>query len=186
MFERFTRAARETVIGAQEQALRLQHTGVGAEHLLLAVLAQPDTTGARALRSLGVVPADVTAQVAPRGALDEAALRALGIELAEVRRRVEEAFGRGVLDAEPHRTGWLRRQGLRRHVPFTRSAKKALESALREAVTLGHRYIGTEHLVLGLLADPHGAARQLLAATGVRPTQEEARAAVLRELDAAA
>lgn len=99
---------------------------------------------------------------------------------------MEEAFGQGVLDAEPHRSGWLGRHALRRHVPFTRSAKKALESALREAVTLGHRHIGTEHLVLGLLADPHGAPRKLLAATGVRPTQEEARTAVLRELDAAA
>ena len=186
MFERFTRAAREVVVGAREQAGRLQHDEIGTEHLLLSVLAQEDSTGARVLRSLGVVRADVVAHVPARGALDEAALRALGIELAEVRRRVESAFGEGALEARPHRSRWFGRGTARAFIPFDRNAKNALERALREAIELGHRHIGTEHIVLGLLADERGAARRLLATTGVRPTQDEARAAVLRELDTAA
>lgn len=185
MFERFTAAAREAVVGAQVQAVRLHHSEIGAEHLLLAVLAQPETPGARVLAALGVDTAAVTAQVPARGDLDEAALRALGIELAEVRRRVEATFGPGSLDAKP-RAGWFGLRGRLRHIPFTRAAKKALENALREAIALGHRYIGTEHLVLGLLADEHGVARALVARAGVSPTQDEVRAAVRRELDAAA
>jgi ATP-dependent Clp protease ATP-binding subunit ClpA len=186
MFERFTAAAREAVVGAQAQAVRLHHSEIGAEHLLLAVLAQPRTPGARVLASLGVDSATVVTQVPARGDLDEAALRALGIELAEVRRRVEATFGPGSLEAERGRTGWFRRRGRLRHIPFTRAAKRALENALREAIALGHRYIGTEHLVLGLLADEHGVARALITRAGVSPTQDEVRAAVRRELDAAA
>jgi ATP-dependent Clp protease ATP-binding subunit ClpA len=185
MFERFTAAAREAVVGAQAEAVRLHHSEIGAEHLLLAVLARPDTPGAHVLAGLDVDTAAVVAQVPARGDLDEAALRALGIELAEVRRRVEATFGPGSLDAE-RRNGWFGRRGRLRHVPFTRAAKKALESALREAIALGHRYIGTEHLVLGLLADEHGVVRALITRTGVSPTQDEVRAAVRRELDAAA
>lgn len=185
MFERFTAAAREAVVGAQAQAVRLHHSEIGAEHLLLAVLAQPETPGARVLAALGVDAAAITAQVPARDDLDEAALRGLGIELAEVRRRVEATFGPGSLDAE-RRTGWFGLRGRLRHIPFTRAAKKSLENSLREAIALGHRYIGTEHLVLGLLADEHGVARTLVTGAGVSPTQDEVRAAVRRELDAAA
>ncbi len=182
MFERFTTDAREVVVGAQEQARQLRHTEIGAEHLLLAVLDRPDSTGARVLRSFGADPGAVSAQVPGRDDLDEAALAALGIDLAEVRQRVEANFGPGSLDSPSRRRGWLRRDDRYQHIPFTRAAKKALESSLREAIALGHRHIGTEHIVLGLLADPHGVARQMLAATGVSPAQEEVRAAVLREL----
>lgn len=182
MFERFTTAARDAVVGAQQEAARLRHTEIGAEHLLLAVLAR-DTPGSRVLRTLGVDRAAVQAQVPGRDVADAAALRALGIDMDEVRRRVEDAFGPGSLTGEPARRGWFGRRRLR-HIPFTSAAKKALEHSLREAVGLGHRYIGTEHLVLGLLADDDGVARAVLARTGVTPTQEEVRAAVLRELAA--
>lgn len=180
MFERFTAAARQAVVDAQQQAALLRHTEIGAEHLLLAVL-ERDSPGARVLRELGADRAAVAAQVPARDVADAAALEAVGIDLAEVRRRVEDTFGPGSLGAEPVRRGWFRR-GRVRHIPFTRPAKKALESALREAIGLGHRHIGTEHLVLGLLAEPTGVARRILARTGVDPAQEEVRAAVLREL----
>lgn len=182
MFERFTADARHVVVDAQEQARRLRHTEIGAEHLLLAVLERSDDTGARVLRSLGVDPEAVSARVPGRDDLDGAALAALGIDLAEVRQRVEAAFGPGSLDSPPRRRGRFRRTDRYQHIPFTKGAKKALESSLREAVALGHRHIGTEHIVLGLLADPHGLARQILAATGVSPAQEEVRTAVRREL----
>jgi len=180
MFERFTDEARQAVIAAQQQAAALRHTRIGAEHLMLAVL-ERDTPGSRVLRGLGVDPAAVAAQVPAREVADAVALEAVGIDLAEVRRRVEETFGPGALGREPSRRGWFRR-GRLRHIPFTPAAKKTLESSLREAIGLGHRYIGTEHLVLGMLVEPSGVVRQILGRTGVSPTQEEVRAAVLREL----
>src|SRR5438132_5045188 len=66
------------------------------------------------------------------------ALVSLGISLDEVRLRVEEIIGRG----QDPPSG---------HVPFTPRSKKVLELSLREALTLGHNYIGTEHILLGLI-----------------------------------
>jgi hypothetical protein len=56
---------------------------------------------------------------------------------------------------------------VRGHIPFTANCKKALELALREALTLGHNYIGTEHILLGLRHTTDGRAAELLAARGV-------------------
>ncbi len=178
MFERFTAAARQAVVDAQQEAARLRHTEIGAEHLLLAVLTR-DSAGSRVLRELGVDHAAVAAAVPARDVQDADALRSLGIDLEAVRSRVEAAFGAGALAPSP-RTGWWRRS---RHVPFTGTAKRALENSLREALALRHRSIGTEHLVLGLLADPAGPARTILAGLGVTPPQEDVRAAVRTALD---
>ncbi len=80
-------------------------------------------------------------------------LESLGISLGEARDRVEEIAGRG--------------QGTPAgHIPFTPRAKKVLERALREALQLGHTYIGTEHLLLSLLAEGDGIAAQVLAGRG--------------------
>lgn len=57
------------------------------------------------------------------------------------------------------------------HIPFTPRAKKALELALREALQLGHNYIGTEHLLLGVLREQEGLAVQTLASLGVTCTR---------------
>ena len=65
------------------------------------------------------------------------------------------------------------------HTPFTKRAKKALDVAIREALRFGHNYIGTEHLLLGLLAEgsekDHGLARQALTEVGVtyQPARDE-------------
>ena len=80
-------------------------------------------------------------------------LRALDISLESVRRQVEEIIGRG--QAAP--TG---------HIPFTPRAKKVLELSLREALTLGHNYIGTEHILLGLIREGEGVAAQVLQKLG--------------------
>ena len=79
------------------------------------------------------------------------ALEAMGLSLDAVRHRVEEAAGRG---QEPTREG---------HIPFTAQAKKVLELSLREALQLGHTYIGTEHILLGLLREGEGVAARVLA-----------------------
>jgi ATP-dependent Clp protease ATP-binding subunit ClpC len=81
------------------------------------------------------------------------ALTAMGVELASVRGLVEEIVGRG--GTEP--AG---------HIPFTPRAKKALELSLRESMQLGHNYIGTEHILLGLLREGEGVAAQVLVRLG--------------------
>jgi prophage maintenance system killer protein len=81
------------------------------------------------------------------------ALESLGISLAEARDRVEEIAGRGQ-DAPAG------------HIPFTPPAKQVLERALREALQLGHTYIGTEHLLLSLLAEGDDITAQVLAGRG--------------------
>jgi len=81
------------------------------------------------------------------------ALESLGISLEVVRARVEEIIGRGQITASGH-------------IPFTPRAKKVLELSLREALQLGHNYIGTEHLLLGLLREGEGVAAQVLAGFG--------------------
>src|SRR6266542_131244 len=81
------------------------------------------------------------------------ALESLGISRMAVRSEVEEIIGQG--EAAP--TG---------HIPFTPRAKKVLEFALREALQLGHHYIGTEHILLGLIREGEGVAAQVLEKLG--------------------
>ncbi|MDP9341312.1 MAG: ATP-dependent Clp protease ATP-binding subunit [Actinomycetota bacterium] len=81
------------------------------------------------------------------------ALESLGISLEAVRQQVEEIIGQG--QAAP--TG---------HIPFTPRAKKVLELSLREALQLGHNYIGTEHILLGLIREGEGVAAQVLQKLG--------------------
>jgi ATP-dependent Clp protease ATP-binding subunit ClpC len=81
------------------------------------------------------------------------ALEGLGISLEAVRAQVEESIGQG----QRAPTG---------HIPFTPRAKKVLELSLREALQLGHNYMGTEHILLGLLREGEGVAAQVLAAVG--------------------
>jgi ATP-dependent Clp protease ATP-binding subunit ClpC len=81
------------------------------------------------------------------------ALDLLGISLAAVRQQVEEIIGRG-------------QQAPSGHIPFTPRAKKVLELSLREALQLGHNYIGTEHILLGLIREGKGVAAQVLVKLG--------------------
>ena len=81
------------------------------------------------------------------------ALTRLGVSLEAVRAQVEEIIGQG--QSAP--TG---------HIPFTPRAKKVLELSLREALELGHNYIGTEHILLGLLREGQGVGAQVLVKLG--------------------
>jgi ATP-dependent Clp protease ATP-binding subunit ClpA len=78
------------------------------------------------------------------------ALESLGISLEAVRAQVQEIIGQG-------------RTAPTGHIPFTPRAKKVLELSLREALQLGHNYVGTEHILLGLLREGGGVATQVLA-----------------------
>ena len=81
------------------------------------------------------------------------ALESLGISLEAVRSQVEEIIGQGG-------------QSPSGHIPFTPRAKKVLELSLREALQLGHNYIGTEHILLGLIREGEGVAAQVLVKLG--------------------
>ena len=81
------------------------------------------------------------------------ALEALGISLDAVRQQVEAIIGRG-------------QQAPSGHIPFTPRAKRVLELSLRESGQLGHNYIGTEHILLGLIREGEGVAAQVLVKLG--------------------
>jgi ATP-dependent Clp protease ATP-binding subunit ClpA len=159
MFERFTQPVREAVVAAQAEARALGHDWIGTEHLLLGIAAG-GTRAARVLAEAGATSEALHGALYEEigQPLDAGALATLGIDLEEVRRRVEASFGEGALER-----GRSRRSGF---VPFTKRAKKALELGLREAAVAGDREIGAEHLVLGLLRDPGTVAAAMLARTG--------------------
>jgi ATP-dependent Clp protease ATP-binding subunit ClpC len=125
MFERFSGQARQVMVSAQDEARELDHNYIGTEHLLLGLLAAPDS-------------------------LASSSLTALGYTHDEVQASVEAMIGRGKAPGGGH-------------IPFTPRAKKVLELSLREALQLKHNYIGTEHILLGLLREGEGVAAQILA-----------------------
>jgi hypothetical protein len=223
MFERFTGQARQVVVQAQHSARRFGHNYIGPEHLFLSLVAIDDPTSAL-LRDLGLTPERTEAEfsrltrskpVGPPGSkapapadlppgplagLDADALAAIGIDLDEVRTRIEATFGPGALSRAVPRdrrggiparrrllrrgrrgpghtgpdTGWVPARG---HIPFTPRAKKVLELSLREAVGLGDNYIGMEHIALALIRLHDGVIPQLLARLDVSP--DTIRAALL-------
>ncbi len=144
MLERFTQTARLVVGAAESHARAGTASEVRPEHLLMAVLEEPQSLAVRVLVGLGCPPDRVRSSLDRHRARyvdgldadDAEALRAIGIDLDEVVRRIDRNLG-GL--TEPH--------GRPR---FSRATKKALALALREAVALRHNYIGTEHLLLGL------------------------------------
>jgi ATP-dependent Clp protease ATP-binding subunit ClpA len=162
MFERFTKEARDTVVRAQYEAHRLGHEHIGTEHLLLGI-ATGEGRARDVLEARGVTAARLRAAIEgdTLPALDAGALATLGIDLDEVRRRVEASFGPGALERGGRRR---RRAGA---VPFCPRAKKALELALREALRLGDRHIGAEHVLLGVVRDEQTRAVRLLRDAGV-------------------
>ncbi|PPK98464.1 ATP-dependent Clp protease ATP-binding subunit ClpC [Kineococcus xinjiangensis] len=189
MFERFSSAARRAVVEAQEHARALHAPEVGAEHLLLAVASLGDPVAAAALADLGLDGATLREEVQALSRPDAAALRTLGIDPDDVRRRAEEAFGAGALDSPaptPARRGPLQRLFGRDggHIRFSGAAKEALENSLRECLALHHDAIRPEHLLLGLLSSGRTPVAHLVRQAGVDPAA--IRSAVLDRLRGAA
>ncbi len=91
----------------------------------------------------------------------------LGLRLEDVRREVEAIVGRG--------SGFVAVE-----IPFTPRVKRVLELSWDEARQLGHNYIGSEHLLLGIVREGEGVAGQVLEKFGIKP--DKVRAAVLRHL----
>lgn len=144
MFERFTKSARLVVEDAMIDAQRLGSREVRPEHLFAALVADDDSAAVRSLVAMGPSVREWRAALAGLrsrfadglDAGDAEALAVLGIDLSDVARRLDPG-------PQPRR---------RKRPRFARSAKKALELSLREALRLGDGYIGSEHLLLGLVA----------------------------------
>lgn len=204
MFERFTHAARDAVVGAQQQARDLDQSPIGTQHTLLALLADPAGATAVALKGYGVDAKFVRAEVIRRAgartgpavpspatmdAEDAAALKAIGIDLDAVRKAIEENFGPGALrlprEVTPKRRNPLSRfygkSGSTGHIPFSPRNKKVLELSLREAIRLKHNFIAPEHIMLGLLREGNGLGVQILADAGV--DFDKLRTDIARSLD---
>lgn len=161
MFERFAAAARDAVVGAQQAARDLGTGSIDTVCLLVALARSEDPVGAL-LAEHGSDPETLVRLATTDDDLDGEALTALGIDLATVRERAEQTFGSGALDRDRGRP----RSG---HLPFDRQAKKTLEIALREAVRLGDREIGTAHLLLALVRLDDTTGHRLLLRTGADP-----------------
>jgi ATP-dependent Clp protease ATP-binding subunit ClpA len=185
MFERFTKAAREAVVGAQEEARLLGHETIGTEHTLLSLVSGENSTVREALRGAAgevdesyvreaiirhVGDRSETTAIADRDAEDAAALKSIGIDLDAVRAAIEENFGAGALHLTrpaPRKKGILGRFTSTGHRPFSARNKKVLELSLREAIRLKHNFIAPEHIALGILREGQGLAMLILAERGV-------------------
>ncbi|WP_330298910.1 Clp protease N-terminal domain-containing protein [Streptomyces sp. NBC_00503] len=133
-FARFTPRARNVVVTSQNEARSASSSEIGTAHLVLGLLADPESLAALALRAQGIAPEDVRAAAT-------AALPAAAAEMPAL-------------------------------VPFDSAAKKALELTFREALRLGHAYVGTEHILLALLELEDG--EGLLTSLGIDKAATEA------------
>ncbi|WP_028477103.1 Clp protease N-terminal domain-containing protein [Nocardia sp. CNY236] len=157
MFERFSRSAKSVVVGAQTEARSLRSSTIDVEHLLLGLLAQGEPELTALLVQSGITRDGVRRKLSesgkgdPLGVEDAEALRSIGIDLDAVRESLQAHFGEDALDdavAQSPRSG---RSWGYRHIPFTKDAKKVLESALREAVSRKDKTIESGHILLGIL-----------------------------------
>jgi ATP-dependent Clp protease ATP-binding subunit ClpA len=134
------------VLGAQEVARDAISRSIDTrQHVLVALIERPGPTH-RALREAGIDVATLAARARAdlrAGVLDSDALAGIGIDLDAVRRQADAVFGLHALERAGRNSGG--------HIPFTSEAKKALELALREAIPLKQKSIGSSHLMLGIL-----------------------------------
>jgi ATP-dependent Clp protease ATP-binding subunit ClpA len=163
MFEKFTKWAKRAVSLSQDEAMALGHDHIGTEHVLLGLVGAEGGLAGEVLTQHGVslsrareetmrilVAAGVTG-TGGQAATD--ALASIGIDVEAIRRQADATFG-------PGRFQYPR-------PPFTPRGKKVLELSLRESVALEHSYIGTEHLLLGMLAEGEGVGIKVLQALDV-------------------
>ncbi len=153
----------------QQIAMESRASQVRPEHLFAALLWDDRCLAVRVLNAQGGTTERLRAELDRRrsryvdglGDEDAAALASIGIDLEEVVRRMDDG------DSGPDRR---RGRFSRVHIRFSRPSRKVLELALREAIALKHNYIGTEHLLLGLVREGDVIVRDTLAAAGVDTT----------------
>ncbi|HEY4551731.1 MAG TPA: ATP-dependent protease ATP-binding subunit ClpC [Bacillaceae bacterium] len=128
MFGRFTERAQKVLALSQEEAIRLGHSNIGTEHILLGLVREGEGIAAKALYGLGLGP-------------------------EKIQKEVENLIGRG--------------QDTSQTIHYTPRAKKVIELSMDEARKLGHSYVGTEHILLGLIREGEGVAARVLNNLGV-------------------
>ncbi|RDW99080.1 ATP-dependent Clp protease ATP-binding subunit [Listeria kieliensis] len=128
MFGRFTQRAQKVLALSQEEAMRLNHSNLGTEHILLGLVREGEGIAAKALYELGISP-------------------------EKVQQEVEELIGQGEKTVTT--------------IQYTPRAKKVIELSMDEARKLGHSYVGTEHILLGLIREGEGVAARVLSNLGV-------------------
>jgi len=158
IFTRFTDRSRESVEAAFEEARMLGHDSLGDEDLLLGILRADDGIAAEVLTPFGVSLEDARTE---SEAMLSGALVSIGISFEEVRREAGEVFDMRIPDG--------------RRIPFSPMAKKALVGARKQMRRLGDNYLGTEHVLLGILENEDGTAVRILARLGVAPEMLEDR-----------
>ena len=142
----------------------LGHDAVGDEDLLLGILRADEGIAAEALSSLGVTLEDARDEC--EGMLSYA-LTSIGISLEDIRREAGEAFDMSLPDD--------------RKIPYSPRAKNVLVRGRKEMRRLGDNYLGTEHVLLGILGNEDGTAVRMLGRLGVSPEDLEDRIFGLRE-----
>ena len=163
MFKRFTDRSRRCVEAAFEEARMLGHDSLGDEDLLLGILRTGEGIAAEVLSSFGVTLEDAREESEQ---MLSVALSSVGISLEEMRREAGDAFDMRLPDD--------------RKIPFSPRAKNVLVQARKEMRRLGDNYLGTEHVLLGILGNEDGTAVRMLAVMGVSPEKLEDRLYQLR------
>lgn len=128
MFGRFTQRAQKVLALSQEEAIRLKHSNLGTEHILLGLVREGEGIAAKSLYELDVNP-------------------------EKVQQEVEVLIGEGDKNVTT--------------IQYTPRAKKVIELSMDEARKLGHTYVGTEHILLGLIREGEGVAARVLGNLGV-------------------
>ncbi|HEY6713592.1 MAG TPA: Clp protease N-terminal domain-containing protein [Rubrobacter sp.] len=163
IFTRHTDRSRKSVEAAFDEARMLGHDSVGDEDLVLGILRADEGIAAEALSSLGVTLESAREESEE---MLSGALSSIGISLEEVRREAGDAFELRIPD--------------KRRIPISPWAKKALVEARKEMRRLGDNYLGTEHVLLGILGNADGTAVRMLSRMGVSPEMGEERLFELR------
>jgi len=163
MFNRFTDRSRRCVEAAFEEARMLGHDSLGDEDLLLGILRTREGIAAEVLSSFGVTLEDARAESEQ---MLSVALSSIGISLEEIRREAGDAFDMRLPDD--------------RKIPFSPRAKNVLVQARKEMRRLGDNYLGTEHILLGILGNEDGTGVRMLTGMGVLPETLEDRLYQLR------
>ncbi len=162
-FERFTQRARNVLMAADAAAEASDSVVIGTEHLLLGLYAEPDGVGGKVLLDMQIGREQVTAALRALDQPDRPAGRSDATAGSG-----QDRPGTPAQPAAPGGSPTGRR-------PMSPRARSALVNAVAVALELGHNYIGTEHILLGLYRDPDSLASRVLAETGAERAEVEAR-----------
>jgi ATP-dependent Clp protease ATP-binding subunit ClpA len=177
--ERFTPRARSVLVAADASARARNSDHVGGEHLLLGLYAEPEGLAARTLLAMEVPKASVEAALTGSAAgADDGPVKQTPASDAGT---TGEAGGAGTTRAAGSTAGTSGSSGTAAtagesgRLPYAPDAATVLRDFVAEALELEHNYIGTEHILLGLLRDPDAPAARLLDQLGVSPAEVRVR-----------